>query len=147
MEQILLAYSNHFKHFYRQRLEPLAAQYGLTQPEVDILLFLYNHPQCRTAQEIVDIRGLSKSNVSTAVEKLRLKGWLTVSQDPANRRSKLLALCPSRQREMAALSACQRACLSVPVTGFAPEELAFLRDLWRRMDENIRRAEQSNKED
>lgn len=147
MEQILLAYSNHFKHFYRQRLEPLATLYGLTQPEVDILLFLHNHPGCRTAQEIVDIRGLSKSNVSTAVEKLRLKGWLTVSPDPANRRSRLLSLCPSRQQEMAALSACQRACMAVPVEGFTPEELAYLQALWRRMDENIRRAEQSNKED
>lgn len=147
MEQILLEYSNRFKHFYRQQLEPLATQYGLTQPEVDILLFLHNHPQCRTAREIVDIRGLSKSNVSTAVEKLRQKGWLTVSPDPANRRSHLLTLCPARQEEMAALAACQEACMAVPVAGFTAEEMAFLRALWQRMDANIRRAWPPNKED
>lgn len=146
MECDLLEYGNRFKHFYRQRFAPLAEQLGLTQLEIDILLFLHNHPACRAARDIIEVRGLSKSNVSTAVESLRAAGWLTVLPDPASRRSKLLLLCPERQAEMTALAQRQRECMAVPTQGFTPEETATLHALWCRMDDNIRRAALQDKE-
>lgn len=45
-------------------------EYGLTQMQYDILMFLYNNPQHNTAADIVKIRKSTKSHVSTSLKGL-----------------------------------------------------------------------------
>ena len=75
----VLAFVQHYKKFYTSQFESAAVRHGLNQLEIDILLFLHNNPDCRTASDICRYRGLAKSNVSKAVEHLRTMGLLTVS--------------------------------------------------------------------
>ena len=67
----ILSYVQHYKKYHAARFEAASVQYGLNQLEIDILLFLHNNPDCRTASDICRYRGLAKSNVSAAVERLR----------------------------------------------------------------------------
>ena len=78
----ILSYVQHYKKYHASRFEAAFVQYGLNQLEIDILLFLHNNPDCRTASDICRYRGLAKSNVSAAVERLRVRGVLTVSPMP-----------------------------------------------------------------
>ena len=64
----ILSYVQHYKKYHAARFEAASVQYGLNQLEIDILLFLHNNPDCRTASDICRYRGLAKSNVSAAVE-------------------------------------------------------------------------------
>ena len=86
----ILSYVQHYKKYHAARFEAASVQYGLNQLEIDILLFLHNNPDCRTASDICRYRGLAKSNVSAAVERLRARGVLTVSPAPDNRRQQTL---------------------------------------------------------
>ena len=70
----ILSYVQHYKKYHAARFEAASVQYGLNQLEIDILLFLHNNPDCRTASDICRYRGLAKSNVSAAVERLRARG-------------------------------------------------------------------------
>ena len=90
----ILSYVQHYKKYHAARFEAASVQYGLNQLEIDILLFLHNNPDCRTASDICRYRGLAKSNVSAAVERLRARGVLTVSPAPDNRRQRLLGFAP-----------------------------------------------------
>ena len=81
----VLAFVQHYKKFYTSQFESAAVRHGLNQLEIDILLFLHNNPDCRTASDICRYRGLAKSNVSKAVEHLRTMGLLTVSPAADNR--------------------------------------------------------------
>ena len=72
----ILSYVQHYKKYHAARFEAASVQYGLNQLEIDILLFLHNNPDCRTASDICRYRGLAKSNVSAAVERLRARGVL-----------------------------------------------------------------------
>ena len=90
----ILSYVQHYKKYHAARFEAASVQYGLNQLEIDILLFLHNNPDCRTASDICRYRGLAKSNVSAAVERLRVRGVLTVSPAPDNRRQRLLGFAP-----------------------------------------------------
>ena len=72
----ILSYVQHYKKYHAARFEAASVQYGLNQLEIDILLFLHNNPDCRTASDICRYRGLAKSNVSAAVERLRARGGL-----------------------------------------------------------------------
>lgn len=77
---------------YNAMFEDLSKEYKITQAEIDILAFLYNNPEYKYAQQLVDIRGISKAQVSIAIEKLVKKGLLIREADPQNRRCNILLL-------------------------------------------------------
>lgn len=61
-------------------------QYGLTQMEYDILMFLHNNPRHDTAAEIVRIRKSTKSHVSTSLKNLENKGLVERIQSKDNKK-------------------------------------------------------------
>ena len=79
---------------YEIMLKKICRQYHLTQIEADIISFLQNNPGKDTAGDIVELRMLSKGNVSQAVENLIQKSLLERSQDQADRRKIHLSLRP-----------------------------------------------------
>lgn len=123
----ILSYVQHYKKYHAARFEAASVQYGLNQLEIDILLFLHNNPDCRTASDICRYRGLAKSNVSAAVERLRARGVLTVS--PA----------PDALPMVAVLADIQRCSLEPLFAGFTAQEQQTLQDYLRRMDANLLR--------
>ncbi|WP_455501762.1 MarR family winged helix-turn-helix transcriptional regulator [Gemmiger sp.] len=135
----ILAYVQHYKKYYAARFEDAAAEYGLNQLEIDILLFLHNNPELCTARDICRYRGLAKSNVSAAVERLRSRGVLTVSPAPNNRRERLLGFTDAARPMAEALADIQRRTVAPIFDGFTEAEQLALQDYLRRMDANIQR--------
>lgn len=74
------------KRLYDHEMSSIMADYDLTRMELDVLLFLKNTPGCDTAAEIVQLRMMTKSHVSKAVEHLTARGFLTQARDEKNRR-------------------------------------------------------------
>ena len=127
----ILSYVQHYKKYHAARFEAASVQYGLNQLEIDILLFLHNNPDCRTASDICRYRGLAKSNVSAAVERLRARGVLTVSPAPG--------FAPDALPMVAVLADIQRCSLEPLFAGFTAQEQQTLQDYLRRMDANLLR--------
>lgn len=82
----LLTNMAQIRKLYTLMLSPLGEQYDLAQIEIHILLFLKNNPEFNTARDIEKYRGLAKSNISNALERLRKRRLLKVQKDPENRR-------------------------------------------------------------
>ena len=61
---------------YTKVCEPLLEEYDLPQVSFDIIMFLANNPEYKTAQDISEIRGIKKNLVSVHVEKLVSIGLL-----------------------------------------------------------------------
>lgn len=61
-------------------------EYGLTQMQYDILMFLYNNPQHNTAADIVKIRKSTKSHVSTSLKGLENRGLIKRLQSVENKK-------------------------------------------------------------
>ena len=136
-----IRFVNRFKRYYAACFQALAGEYGLNQLEIDILLFLHNNPDCNTASDIVELRGLAKSNVSTAIERLRREGYLRVMPDRGNRRKRRLYLLPERESTVLRLAQEQRRCLHSLTEGFTQAELGQLRGMIDRMEENMSDAD------
>lgn len=69
---------------YNSVCKPLCKKLGLPQTAFDILMFLGNNPEYKTAGEIVEIRHIKANLVSVNVDKLVQEGYLerrTVSGD------------------------------------------------------------------
>lgn len=73
-------------------LKDICNNYQLTIIEATIISFLYNNPGKDTAADIVELRMLSKGNVSQAVESLIQKSLLKREQDKEDRRKIHLSL-------------------------------------------------------
>ena len=61
-------------------------EYGLTQMQYDILMFLYNNPQHNTAADIVKIRKSTKSHVSTSLKGLEDRELIKRFQSVENKK-------------------------------------------------------------
>ena len=66
---------------YAAALHPVERTWGLTRNEIDVILFLSNHPGLDTARDIVALRSRSKSHVCKSVDRLTRRGFLAGAQD------------------------------------------------------------------
>lgn len=135
----ILTYAQHYKKYYSAQFAGAAAAYGLNQLEIDILLFLHNNPELCTASDICRYRGLAKSNVSAAVERLRSRGVLEVLPAPDNRRQRLLRFTGVARPMAEALAEIQRRTLEPLFDGFTAAEQQAMQEYLCRMDANIQR--------
>ena len=73
-------------------LKKICVKYNLSLIEGKILCFLHNNPTKDTAADIVELRMLSKGNVSSAIDKLCKQGYIQRVPDKNNRRRIHLSL-------------------------------------------------------
>lgn len=138
MEPNIIVRTSLFRRYYENSFQDLLEKFGLTRLEAVILIFLHNNPDFNTARDIVELRGLSKSNVSTALEALRLRQYLTVRPDPDSRRVRRIFLREEKRDVVEALVRRQQETLGRLTDGFSPEELAEMQRFLDRMEENIK---------
>lgn len=84
--------------YYEKLTKSVYDQYELTQMEYDILMFLYNNPQYRTAADIVKVRKSTKSHVSTSLKSLEDKGFVEKKQGKDNKKHIEIVLLDSAQK-------------------------------------------------
>ena len=63
-------------NYYELLSSEVCSQYKLSKMEYDILMFLYNNPEYKTARDIVEIRNIKANLVSVNVEKLVQDGYI-----------------------------------------------------------------------
>lgn len=84
---------------YSAMCKPLCQQLKLPQTAFDILLFLGNNPQYRTASDIVEIRKIKANLVSVNVEKLVQEGYLRREAVAGDRRKTQL-ICTEKAQSV-----------------------------------------------
>lgn len=82
---------------YQEQFKVLCKKFHLSQTAFDILLFLANNPQYKTARDIVEIRRLKANLVSMNVNRLVDEGYLERKEVPEDRRKTEL-LCTKKDQ-------------------------------------------------
>lgn len=135
----LTRFSQQFGKFYIQQFAPLMARTGLSMREINVLLFLANHPEQDTARDVVELRGLSKSQVSQAVELLTGWGILRRTPDRTDRRVVHLAITETGAPLAREVRSIQAACGLRLLEGLTDDErIVFLSLLTKVMDNTER---------
>lgn len=132
--------SQGLRKLYGSLFTPLLARWGLTQLEVDILLFLANNPPYDTARDIVEKRRLAKSHVSVGIEELVRRGLLERSFQEGNRKTIHLCLTAAAQPVVEEGRAIQKQYGEALFRGFTPAERETLFALLERVGENVNAA-------
>lgn len=110
---------------YSAVCKPLCRQLDLPQTAFDILMFLGNNPDYKTASEIVEIRHIKANLVSVNVDRLVREGYLTRRGVEGDRRKTEL-LCTEKAQPIIARG--------------RQLQNAFSERLFAGMDEEARRA-------
>ena len=123
-------HQNALKTLYARCIEEVCTAYKLTRMELDILLFLANTPCYDTATDIIEIRYLAKSQVSSSIRLLEEKGFLRKEYAGHNRKTAHLKIIRDGQ-------AAQKKFLGIMLNGFSEEETENMWHYTDRMRQNI----------
>lgn len=132
--------SQGMRKLYCSLFAPLLERHGLTQLEVDILLFLANNPPYDTARDIAEKRHLAKSHVSVGVDALAGRGLLERQMREGNRKTIHLVLTPAAAPLVAEGREIQAQYGQMLLAGFTGEERSELFRLLEKVGDNVNAA-------
>ncbi len=123
---------------HESMLKDICGEYRLTLIEATIISFLYNNPSRDTAGDIVELRMLSKGNVSQAVEALIQKSLLKRRQDTEDRRKIHLSLTEAAAPITQEIEQIQIKFRNQVFQGFSEEERELFAQFNQRIAENTK---------
>lgn len=130
-------YQNAIKTLYARCVGKVCTKHGLTRMELDILLFLANNPRYDTATDMVEVRYLSKSQVSGAVRLLEGKGYLRKEYMQDNKKTAHLKICGNAAFVIADGRAAQEEFIAVLTEGLSGQERESMRRCLKHVRKNI----------
>ena len=130
-------HQNVIKALYSKCVADVCTRHNITRMELDILLFLANNPCYDTATDIIEIRYLSKSQVSTSIKLLEERGYIRKEYTRDNRKTAHLKICDGAFPVVEDGKAAQEKFLSIMLQGFTREEMESIKKCFSHMWRNI----------
>lgn len=121
-------------------------EYGLTQMEYDILMFLHNNPQHNTAAEIVKVRKSTKSHVSISLKNLESKGLVERIQSETNKKHIEIALLDKAELIVEAGINAQKEFAQDVLSGLTEEEKRMCINVFNKICNNAEEHLKEHKE-
>lgn len=134
----LWQHQNAVKTLYSRCVGGVCKKHGISRVELDILLFLANNPCFDTATDIVEIRYLTKSQVSEAVKRMEECGCLKREYRQDNRKTAHLRICDAAAEIILDGRAAQEKFAKIMMKDVPQEEIDCTRRCMSRIYENIR---------
>ncbi len=125
---------------YKKKTRAICDRYQLTQMEYDILMFLHNNPAYTTATDIVSIRKLTKSHVSSALKMLEDKGYIRRYYELNNRKTVHIEVLELAKGIIQEGYNVQKDFFDTIFFGFSEEERNQYRTLLDRIYENVEKG-------
>lgn len=145
MENFLTAAKLHvhakrFMDAYSAAMQPLSREFAIPQTAAEILLFLANNPENRTAKDICTMRRLKPGIVSLHVDTLVTLGFLERKSVPGDRRKLHLEPTEKASSIIARGRQMQERFAQTLAQGLSPEELSCSARCMETISQNLERA-------
>ena len=145
MENFLTAAKLHvhakrFMDAYSAAMQPLSREFAIPQTAAEILLFLANNPENRTAKDICTMRRLKPGIVSLHVDTLVTLGFLERKSVPGDRRKLHLEPTEKASSIIARGRQMQERFAQTLAQGLSPEELSCFARCMETISQNHERA-------
>lgn len=128
------------KRLYDLILEPVCGQYEITRMEMDILLFLHNHPEYDTATDIIKKRRLTKSHVSSSIKLLEKHHYIERSYQGNNGKTIHLRVTNDAARIVNAGLTAQREFYEILFSDFTEEQVRAMERNLKKLTDNVQTA-------
>ena len=111
----------------------------------DILLFLANNPEYKTASDIVEYRGIKANLVSLHVERLAQEGYLERREVPGDRRKTELICTEKTENVWRQGCEIQRTFIETLFSGVPAESRKIFEQVMEQTEENLNTYQKENK--
>ena len=125
-----------FAVLYDSKIKGICEKNKLTQMEYEILMFLYQNPHHNTATDIINLRRLTKSHVSSALKSLEEKEYINRYFETNNSKTIYIELTPLSEPIVKKGLRVQKDFLESLFDGFSEEEKRMCRTFFERICEN-----------
>lgn len=122
---------------YNRMMTESARNSGITKPELDVLLFLFNNPQYDKASDVSEMRFLAKSYVSKAVDLLQKRGYLKVQEDTQDRRIMRLKVTECALPVIQQGKETQKRFAEILYSGMSDKDMDHMHRIYSKMMENL----------
>ena len=141
--QNITDYVFRFRKVYYRDLEPFCRQWDLTRNELDVILFLTNHPGLDRASDIASHRSIAKSHISQSVAALEQRGLLQRCPDPDDRRIDHLKLTEQSLPMVRMAVRHQQDFFRRLCASLTPEDIAHWNEIAEKLRSTIEEMEQT----
>ena len=126
---------------YTRSCKALCHELDIPQTAFDILMFLANHPEYKSARDIVEIRRIKANLVSINVDRLVQEGLLVRREVARDRRKVELELTEKAAPIVERGRAVQKQFIDTMLQGIDETTLAAFRTALMQMEKNIKNTE------
>ena len=130
---------------YNAVCKPLCQELGLSQTALDILLFLANNPDYKTARDIVEVRHIKANLVSMNVDKLVQEGYLERREVPGDRRKTELICTEKTENVWRQGCEIRRTFIETLFSGISAESRKVFEQVMEQTEENLNTYQKENK--
>ena len=130
---------------YNAVCKPLCQELGLSQTALDILLFLANNPDYKTARDIVEVRHIKANLVSMNVDRLVQEGYLERREVPGDRRKTELICTEKTENVWRQGCEIQRTFIGTLFSGISAESRKVFEQVMEQTEENLNTYQKENK--
>ncbi|MCM1272443.1 MAG: MarR family transcriptional regulator [Clostridium sp.] len=137
IESMMMVNLNKFRKLNEQRLESIMEKYDLRKIDMEIIIYLHNFENVKTAKDIAATEMFTKGHISQSVKRLKEREYITVTQDISDLRVQNLQITDKVLpvlEEIDRIKADMEACVFSGVTG---EEIAVMKTVFDKMCDNI----------
>ena len=131
-----ISFANKIVKAYTDRCRELCTELAIPQTAFDILMFLANHPEYKSARDVVEIRKIKANLVSINVEKLVHEGLLERKHIVGDRRKVELSITEK------ANAIVEKEFIEQLMDGIDENTLSCIREGFQKMEKNIERMEE-----
>ncbi len=115
------------KESYTKAIRPVCSKYNMTTAELDVLLFLANNPEFDRATDIVEKRYIVKSQVSTSINLLEKKGYLSRTYKENDRKTIHLVINDLAQNVIKDGQNAQELFFDILLSGFSDDQKILMK--------------------
>ncbi|MCD7843808.1 MAG: MarR family transcriptional regulator [Clostridiales bacterium] len=133
----IIASGTQLKKLISKKSEPAQRKYRLRPVELNILLLLHANPHLDTAKDIMNRLHVSKAHVSQSLDHLKSGGFISLWEDPQDRRVFHIHLRQSAIDAALEMQAVYAECWALAVRNISPEEVSVLLQVAQKMSDNI----------
>ena len=136
-----ISFADKISRAYTRSCKALCHELNIPQTAFDILMFLANHPEYKSARDIVEIRRIKANLVSINVDRLVQEGLLVRREVAHDRRKVELELTEKAAPIVEKGRAVQKQFIDTMLQGIDETTLAAFRTALMQMEKNIKNTE------
>ena len=136
-----ISFADKISRAYTRSCKALCHEHDIPQTAFDILMFLANHPEYKSARDIVEIRRIKANLVSINVDRLVQEGLLVRREVAHDRRKVELELTEKAAPIVERGRTVQKQFIDTMLQGIDETTLEAFRAALMQMEENIKKTE------